>query len=137
MALKGINARIKVSTTAGGAGTYTDVAEMNQGNITVGGENIDISYFGTSAWATRIQGRKDVSLSGSGFLVPGDTSGQNAIRDALINDTELWAQFLWNGTNGFKAQFRVASFAVDAGAGPTDVVGLSISLEGTSAATVI
>jgi predicted secreted protein len=135
MAMKGISARLQVSTTAGGAGTYTDVAEMRDVTINLGGENIDVSFFGTSAWTTRIQGRKDVTIDGSGYLVPGDTNGQVAIRNALINDTELWAKYLWDGSAGFKCQVRVATFS--SAADVDGIVGLSLRLEGTSAATVV
>ena len=137
MAMKGINARLRVSTTAGGAGVYTDVAEMNEAEITVGADSIDTSVFGTSAWEQTIQGRKDINITASGFLVPGDTNGQVAIRTAQLNDTELWAHWLWDGTNGWKAQYRVTSFSCRAGAGSTDVVTVSIALQGTGAATII
>lgn len=135
MAMKGISALLKVSTTAGGAGVYTTVAEIREATITIDGQNLDVSFFGTSAWFTRIQGRKDVNLTFSGYLVPGDTAGQNAVRDALLNDTELWAQYLWNGTAGFKFQARVASFA--SAADVDGIVGVSGTLEGTSAATIV
>jgi predicted secreted protein len=137
MAMKGINARLKVSTTAGGAGTYTEVAEFNEAEITIGADSIDASVFGTSAWAQTIQGRKDVNITASGFLVPGDTNGQVAIRSAQLNDTELWAQWLWDGTSGWKAQYRVRTFSCRAGAGSTDVVTCNIALEGTGAATIV
>ena len=135
MALKGISARLKVSTTAGGAGTYTDVAEIRDATITLDGQNLDVSFFGTSAWTTRIQGRKDVTLDATGYLVPGDTNGQVAIRNAYINDTELWAEYLWDGTAGFKFQCRVASFS--SAADVDGIVGITIRLEGTSAVTVV
>ena len=135
MAMKGINALVKVSTTAGGAGTYTTVAETADATATLDGENLDVSFFGTSAWTTRIQGRKDFGVTLSGHLVPTDTSGQNAIRDAFINDTELWVQYLWNGTAGFKGQVRVANFSSSAEV--NGIVGFSATLEGTGAATVI
>jgi predicted secreted protein len=123
-----------VSTVAGGGSGYNDVAELNDISCQINGENIDISAFG-DAWMKRIQGRKDVRFTGSGFLVPGDTNGQIAVRAALISDTELWAQFLWDGVAGFKAQVRVASF--QAQAAPQGAVAVTIELEGTSAVTVV
>src|SRR5688500_3101456 len=132
MAMKGINARISVSTTE--AGVYTVVAEVREGTINIGGENIDVAFFGTSVWTTRIQGRKDVTLSLSGYLVPGDTNGQVAIRSALINDTDVFVKYLWDGTNGFRAQYRVAAFNVNADV--DGIVGLSIELEGTTPVTI-
>lgn len=135
MALKGISALLKVSTTSGGAGVYTTVAEISEASISIDGQNIDVSFFGTSAWSTRIQGRKDVSITFSGNLVPGDTLGQIAIQSALLGDSELWAQFLPNGVAGFKAQFRVGNWS--AGAEVNGIVSCSGSLEGTSAVSLV
>jgi predicted secreted protein len=134
MALSGRNAKLKVSATAGGAGTYTEVAELTQASCNINGQNIDISVFG-DGWLKRIQGMRDSRLAGSGWLVPSDTNGQIAIRTALANGTELWAQFLWDGTNGFKVQVLPTSFDTDA---PADgAVAVSCAFDGTGAIIVV
>src|SRR5688572_1617780 len=133
MALKGINARFYVGTTSGG--TFTSVAELRDASISIDGQNIDVSFFGTSAWTTRIQSRKDANLSATGYLVPGDTNGQNAVLNALLNDTELWAQYLWDGTNGMKVQVRPGTFGSSADV--DSIVGVSFTLESTGPVTLV
>lgn len=130
MALPGKSSLVKVSTTAGGAGAYTTVADLNSATMSTNGGTIDITEFGDN-YMQRIQGIKDGSFQISGFWAPADTNGQVAIRNALVNDGELWAQFLPDGTNGFKQQVRVASFELAAGV--DGVVTMSASLEGTGA----
>jgi len=132
--MKGNSSRVKVSTTAGGAGTYTNVAEVRDWALNEAGQNVDVSNL-DAAYAQRIQGMKDLTWSVNGFWKPGDTSGQVAIRNAWLNDSELWVQVLPDGTTGFKQQVRVASFNITAG---TDgAVEFSAELEGTGAVAAV
>jgi len=133
-AFAGRNVIVEASTTAGGAGSYTVIAEIRDVSMSHQGNNLDASAFGTQ-WMKRIQGIKDNTFSLSGHYDPTDTNGQTAIRSAWLNDTVLWFAVKWNGVNGFKQQVRVANFDVQAS---TDgIVSVSISLEGTDALAVI
>ena len=134
MAIAGKSAVLKISTTAGGAGVYTTALGVKNASINIDGTSIDVAEL-PATYHARIQGLKDGKLSCSGFYTSGDTTGQVAIRAALLNDTELWYQFLPDGATGFKQQARVSKFNVDA---PVDgVVGWSCDLEGTSVITLI
>lgn len=131
MALKGKDVVINVSDDDV---TYNQVAELNDGTQTIDGTNIDITEFGDD-WINRIQGLKDGTYSLSGFYAPSDTDGQVAIRDALINDTTLYVQFLHDGTNGFQQEVKVATFEVSASV--DGAVEVSIDLEGTGTITAV
>lgn len=132
MALKGKSAKVQVSTD--GAVTFNDVLELNDASITIDGTNLDITEFGDD-FINRIQGLKDGSYSLGGFYAPGDTTGQVAIRDALLNDTQLHVQLLPDGVAGFQQEVKVASFAVNPTVDGTSEV--SIDLEGTGTITTV
>lgn len=131
MATSGRNTVVQVSTD----GTnFNTVAEINDGTATIEGDNQDITVFGSS-FVKRIQGLKDASYSLSGFRDAGDTTGQEAILDALLNDTALHVKFLGDGTNGFQQEVKVASFEESSSADGS--VEVSIELEGTGTITKI
>ena len=113
MALAGTGMLIKASTTAGGAGTYTTIAEIKSGSMNTAAGSIDVSAFG-STWADALQGLKSVQYSLQGFWKSDDTTGQVAIRSALVNDSEIWFQFLPDGSTGFKQQVAISSFNISA-----------------------
>ena len=125
MAIAGKNARLKVSTTAGGAGVYTTAVGITEWTLSHAGGLIDVSAMGDT-YVARIQGLKDVSLSFSGNYEAADTTGQNAIRTALTSDSEIWFQALPDGTAGFK--FRGSIERYDISASVTDKVGVSGSI---------
>lgn len=134
MALPGKNTLVKVSTTAGGAGAYTTVDEIQSVDFNESGASIDVTKFDDD-WISRIQGLKDCKWSLKGFWDPADTNGQLAIRNAWLNDTELWVQILPNGTTGFKQQVLVSSFNISTGV--SGVAEVSIDLEGTGAIAAV
>src|SRR5690242_20531383 len=126
--------RLQVSTTAGGAGTYTTVAGLKSCSIEIDGAAVDDSEFGID-WTQRLQGIKDFKITASGNYRGSDTLGQVAILSAMLNDTVLWAKILPdNGTTvniGFKGQVVVTKFSLEPvvdGAQP-----VSIELSGTGA----
>ena len=131
MALAGKNVLVQASTDDI---TYNTIKELNDVSFTVDGDNIDVTEF-LDQYMNRIQGLKDVSMSMSGFWDPTDTTGQVAIRNALVNDTAIFAQVLWDGTNGFKAEFKVASF--EQSAAVDGAVEVSIDLEGDGAVSAV
>ena len=108
MAIAGKKALFKVSAVAGGAGAYNAVDEINDISMSHSGGTLDTTKFNNDYMA-RIYGLKDVSFSLSGTWDADDTNGQVAIRNAWLNETELWVQYLPNGTTGFKAQVVVSS----------------------------
>lgn len=124
--------RAQVGTTSGG--TFTTVAGLKTSSIELDGAVIDDSEFGVD-WQQKLQGLKNFKISMSGSYRPDDTNGQVAIRSAYVNDTELWAQVLPDGADGFRGQVIVTKFsvepAVDGG------VSVSIELEGTGAITIV
>lgn len=133
MALAGKNLLVKVSTATGG--TYTTIGQMNQASMDINGENLDITAFG-DGWHKRLQGLKDASYSLSGFFMTTDASGQTALRTAFVNGTDLFAQFMIDGTTGnmFKQQVFVNNYAVSASVDGT--VDLSIGMEGHDSITI-
>lgn len=126
MATAGKNALLKISTNGS---TFTTCLGVKSASASIDGANLDTTVFGDS-FMERIQGIKDFKVSISGFYVPGDTTGQQAIRSALINDTLLYVQFLPDGTTGFQMLVKVSKFDVQAGVESTADV--SIELEGAA-----
>jgi predicted secreted protein len=128
-ATAGKNLRLRVSATAGGAGVYTVVAGITNAGLSHQGRNIDdIAAFGDT-YVSRLQGLKDVTIDFSGNYEAADTNGQNAIRSALTNDTELWAQYLPSGAadgTGFKCRVVVERY--DLGAAVEGKIGVTGSL---------
>src|SRR5260221_6352441 len=98
---------VSVSSVAGGAGTYYPVLGVESFTLKINGANVNDSEMGVD-WEQRIQALKDCKLRRSGGRRQGDTTGQGAILSALIRDTELWMKILYDGTNGWKQQCRVA-----------------------------
>lgn len=133
MAIAGKSLLVKVSTAS--AGTYTTVGQMNSASMSIAGSNLDITAFGAS-YLSRIQGLKDATYDLSGFYMSTDSSGQTAVRAALVNDSALYAQFMIDGTTGnmFAQEVKVASY--DVSASVDGVVELSIGLEGTGSITI-
>lgn len=132
MAMAGKNLRVQVATTQ--VGPYNTIPGLNDATMTIDGDNQDISTFG-SDFVKRLQGLKDGSYSLGGFYEQGDTTGQVAIRAALLNDTRLWVNFLPDGATGFRQEVKVATFETTAAA--DGMVEVSIDLEGTDAITLI
>lgn len=131
MAMKGKSLGIKVSTADD---TYNTVADLNEGSMSADGDNQDITTL-SDAYINRVQGLKDVSYSLSGFYKPDDTNGQAVIRDAWINGSDLYVQYLPDGSNGFKQKVVVSSFEVSASV--DGMVEVSIELEGADALSTV
>lgn len=134
MALAGKSSKARVSTVAGGAGAYNDVTGMKSISMNQSGENLDVTTM-TASYIARIQGLKDATYSLSGNWEPTDTNGQVAIRNAWLNDSELWVQILPDGSTGFKQQVRVSAFTIEIAV--DGVASVSIELEGTGAIAAV
>lgn len=124
MALKGKDMRVKFSADGS---TWYDIDEINEANMSIEGQNEDITKFGQD-YVNRLQGLKDVTYSLSGFYDADDTNGQQALLTAFLADTTIYFGFLPNGTTGWEQVVKVASFDIS---GAVDgAVELSIDLEG-------
>jgi predicted secreted protein len=132
MAIAGKTLVVKVGAATGGP--FTAVKELKEASMSQSGNNQDVSTFGV-AWIKRIQGLKDASYSLSGFYDSTDTAGQVAVRNAWLNDSSLFVQFLPGGTTGFQQEVKVSSYEVSASADGAQE--LSIELEGTGAITAV
>jgi len=110
MSLKGANALFKVGTDGN---TFNTVGDLNEASASFEGDNIDITVF-SNTFVKRAQGLKDVKYSVSGFAKTDDTNGQTIIQTAWLNGTDLYVQFLYNGTIGFKQKVVVASIEISA-----------------------
>lgn len=113
MAIAGTGMLVQASTTVGGAGSYTTIAEIKSGSMNTSAGSIDVSAFG-SIWASSLQGLKSVSYSLQGFYKSSDSTGQAAIRTALVNDSEIWFKFLPDGSTGFKQKVAISSYNISA-----------------------
>lgn len=130
MATQGLSALIESSTNDS---AYSTVNDLNSASMSISGNNIDVTDF-ESSYIDRIQGVKDCTWSISGFYNDGDT-GQDNIRDALLNNTAIYIRIKYNGTNGFKQQVRVSSF--EQSMSPDGTVEVSYELEGTGAVSTV
>ena len=126
-AAAGKNAIFKVGATA--------IVGLNDGSVKVNGETIDVTTFASGGWVQKIQGLKSAEISLSGFFEPTDTTGQVALRTALLNGTTQTINALMDGTIGWTGTFLVSGF--ETGASPSGEVSVSISLESTGAVTVV
>ena len=91
--------------------TYTAVGETNDISMSIQGNTVEVSTFG-DVWVSRMQTLKDATYSSSGFFDPSNTLGQVAVLNALINDTTLYLEILFDGTNGYRHPVTVASFEI-------------------------
>ena len=123
MALSGRNSRIKVGENI--------VQDLNDASFAINGESIDVTVFDGDGWKKKISGFVDASISISGFYKPDDTTGQAALRQAVLSGTVV-SDFTFLAdkdvaTSGFTCDALVTSFEVSAGVG--GAVAVSISLE--------
>jgi predicted secreted protein len=120
--------KLKINVGTSESGPWTQVQDLQEASMTNEADNQDISTF-SAEYVKRLQGLKDGSYEMSGFYNMDESAGQKMIRDALINDTPLYVQFLPDGTTGFQQEVKVGSFEVSGSA--DSVLEVSIELEGT------
>lgn len=130
-ATKGRSLRVSVATSLGGS--YTTVAGVKSATLNMSGQNVDVTTL-TDADIVRIQAIKDKSVSIQ-CNMEADASGQGAIRTAYTNDSDLFVQFLWDGSVGWKFQCKVGSISPTAT--PTSEVSVTYELEGSGAVTAV
>jgi predicted secreted protein len=75
-------------------------------------EPLDTTDFAGGAFRTRIMGLKDIPLSFSGDSEFSDAA-QTALQTACNAGSAVFVRVLWDGTNGFEAQFMVENITRD------------------------
>ncbi len=130
-ATKGRALRVKVATTAGGV--YSVVVGIRSATLSMSGQNVDVSTL-TDADIVRLQGIKDATISMEGNY-EADATGQGVIRTALSADSDLFAQFLPDGTTGFRWQVKPSKYEIGGAVG--DKVSVSIEFECSGAVTAV
>lgn len=134
-AVAGKTLDIKVATTDS-SGQYNSVEGLNDASMSIEGDNQDITTFSDN-WINRLQGLKDVTFDLSGFYESGDTTGQIVIRDALLNDTALFVQFIVDSSpTGFQCECKVASFEISAAVDGVQEVSISLETDGALTTTL-
>ena len=124
---------VVVKTSPDGT-TFTAVGELNACDMGLAGATLDVTKF-SDTFIEKIQGLRDCSWTLDGFYDPGDTSGQVAIRGALLNDTACYIEILFDGTAGLKQQVVPSKYDVKAAV--AGVVAVSITLDGTGPVTAV
>jgi hypothetical protein len=130
------NGCLQDSTVAGGAGAYNNVSLMNALSASFSMKNIDVTTFlcGSTVYPTRATGMQKIQYSASGFWDDyGDTNGQNALMDNVVEDIELWFKFLYDGTHFLKS--RVEIDGMDIKTTPDGTVDVTFSAQSTGAIT--
>lgn len=128
----GRSLRLKVATSSGGS--YSVVAGIESVTFERDGITVDVTTL-SDADLVKLLAIKDAKISASGNYEPGDTNGQVVIEASYENNTALFAEVLYNGTNGWKKECKVSKFTV--GAGTKDKLSVSIELEGTGATSTV
>jgi hypothetical protein len=131
------NKLVKYSTTSGGAGAYTAIGGVTSAGFTIGGEVVDDNCFVAShdGYKSRMQGIADMTLDLTMQYSSSSDAGQAAIIYAKSNRTEIWFQYLHNGTAGWK--FRGTPGDIKFDGGPNDVEGLSVTIEGDGGGSTV
>lgn len=131
-ALAARKALFKVCTTSGG--TFATVAGIKNVTFSRDGQLIDTSAFGED-WKSALVGMLDATLDIQGNYRPDDTDGQVVMDSAFTNGTDLFIQWLPDGTTGWQMQVMITKFATDGGV--DTAVGLSVSANQTGGVTAI
>ena len=108
MASAGHAAAVKVSTTSGG--TYTVIDGLDQGSEQIVNDILDVSNLAGGKERDKIYGRQDIRGRVSGHSEASDTNGWVLMRDGAANQTNVFLQFLRDGTNGRRSEFLVSNF---------------------------
>lgn len=136
-ATSGKVAVLQISTTVGGAGTYTTCLGIENPQIALDGLLLDVTEL-PATYVARIQGLKDARITATGTYQPLDTTGQLAIRNAWVNDSELWYLFWPLGLSGvasFKQLCKVDKWSVDSNVSGKATVSFDLAGSGTLTVT--
>lgn len=131
-ALAARKALFKVSTTADGS--FATVLGIKNVTFSRDGQLIDTSSFGED-WKSALVGMLDATLDIQGNYRPDDTGGQVVMDTAFTAGSDLFIQWLPDGTNGWQMQVMMTKFATDGGV--DTAVGLTVSANQTGGVSVI
>ena len=130
MAKAGKNSAIKIGANA--------VQGLNSGNITLNNETLDATVFDSEGKRKRLYGLQDATGSVSGFLEVGDTTGQNALRTAALDQTVVENFTILadktDATSGYKFNALISS--LDIGTEVAGLVSISFNFESDGAIAV-
>lgn len=106
----GIDSTIEASTDDGSGDAYEDIGGADTVSFPRSRVELDATSFSDDAFK-RIVGIKDTSMTISGKYDNSDT-GQSKLDAALESGDDLYLQFKPDGTNGYKAAFKIQSFDI-------------------------
>jgi len=132
-AIGGYNGKVLVSSDGGT--TYEPVAEVKEHTITINAEELDATNYDSQGWSENVPGFSSWEVSLTANYI-GDDSGQEALRDAVINHTRVMVQLAANYDNGevaFEGLATITSFEVSSAV--DSVVELSLELMGSGPLT--
>jgi len=132
MAIAGRVAIIAVSTDGT---TFSTVDDLNSAQLTIGGNQYDVSKFGDTAMR-RLIGLADATWNLAGSLSQGDTNGQAALITAKIAGTNPWVMFKPNGTAGWKQQVAIGDVQIQAIEDGPETISLALMSAGGTITTV-
>jgi len=118
---------VKYSTESS-TGTFAIIDGINDASISESGEVLDDTVFESthSGYTSRALGLNDISMSLSGDY--STSAGQLAVRYAKRNRTDIWFQYLPNGTNGI--QFKGVVATADMSGAIRDKEQISFDIQG-------
>jgi len=119
---------------AGACGAAAVVAEMNHWTVTITSDPIDVRVFGSSGWGAYKKGPKDWTASFDGFWYLGDTTGQLALHNALVNGTVIECYFHLDNDNYYYGAGLVTSEATDEAV--DGVASISFDIQGDGAINI-
>jgi hypothetical protein len=123
MAKAGKKTLVYVSTDDVTYNLVDDIRSVNKEDVA---EELDTTKFG-DVRRTSVPGFPGGNITMEGYWnVPNDPLGQQVLRDAKRNETEVWVKILWDGVNGERTRVRVGTFSK--GSAVDTVNGLSIVL---------
>lgn len=125
------------TVTGADPGTETRVARAREATISIETDTIDVTSFDTVGWAENVASFKSWSVDAELLYEPANTS-QEAIRDALFNDTPLKIRLYpkdASSEDGFEGTVIVTSYEV--GIPVDDAVTISVTLTGTGELAVV
>lgn len=136
MAQPAYKKKIKVSTT--GHDGWQDLPATSP-SLEFNGEVLDTTDLSTSdtGWRTRILGLNDWSVSCDSNYASANVALQ-MVRDAKLNRTRLWVQYLPEGTiaSGFQGEVVVESFSLSGEVAGLETVGITLQANSALAAAV-
>lgn len=101
----GANFRLKACATVGGV--YDPVSHINSFGRSSNRTITQFPAFGLDP-SIGVPGPREVTYQAGGYLSIGD-SGQDLLHTAEKNNTTVFIQVLFDGTNGFQVEVRVGS----------------------------